>query len=162
MSGFETPHDLKINTLADAYGTFLLKYYIDNQYVGNERVDVNTFSSSNKRNYTSFKGALKSDDPDDPYIGEVGFNDALIKHESLFTKGAHDFRLEIYPYETYSKYEGDLMASGEMTLVVSKSLVDPNNTSTCLPKTEINDKALESKIKNAFYIINVYLIIASF
>ncbi len=131
--------------------TYLLKFYIDNKYVENlteERVPRNQFTLDEKHSRTTFRGALKSVN-NAIYIGLYAFNEILIKHESTLSSGKHQLKLEILP--TYDSPNdgfliGDIIASGEITLNVKGSVIDPNDTRMCMPIDKMKDELLTKQI----------------
>lgn len=145
------------------YSTFSFKIYLDNVLVDNLSVDaisINQFDYSEKDHFTTFKGALKSTEKDSYLSGIDIFNDVLLKHESKLTKGKHQVKFEIYPSYINTidniNIKGKAIASGEITLNVNGSIIDPNDTKMCMPGHGMLDEELISKIKRDFFKMNQF------
>lgn len=127
-------------------------FYIDNVLL--ENLDENfltrsQLTSDQKNTWTSFTAAFKTSD-NKVIIGVNAFNDVLRKCESKLTSGKHKFKIEIYPmYFSSGRVEnikGAVIASGEITLNVKGSVIDPNDTKMCMPASNMKDDALTKKI----------------
>lgn len=141
---------LKTTLHPDVNGRWKIKFYIDGVESGVELMQRDFFSKEQKQGYTTFKGALKSL-PDGDATGEIEFIRFMRKNESKFTIGDHVLKIEYIPYSTEPKeFDGNVVASGEITISVKKALSDPNDVKTCLPKALMNDKILETSILKAF------------
>jgi len=141
---------LKSTLHPDVNGRWKIRFSIDGVEAGVEIMQADFFSREQKQKYTTFRGALKSL-PDGDATGEEEFKDFLRKNEDKFTIGDHVLKIEYIPFTREPKEtEGPVVASGEITLSVKKSLVDPNDVTTCLPKALMTDKVLETSILNAF------------
>lgn len=141
---------LKHMSLPTVHGRYKINYYLDGNMIGSRNLQADEFTRDAKRNYTTFKGALKTTGSK-LATGEDEFQNILMKNESLFTVGAHKFRMEIMPYQDWpEEYTGEVVASGEITLNVKGKLFDPNDEKVCLPKSKMKDAALEAKVLKAF------------
>lgn len=136
--------------------TFLFKIYIDNVLVDNlseDAISKKKFDYQEKDNLTTFKGALKSAD-NSLLAGIEMFNDVLLKHESKLTKGKHKIKFELLPNYINTDYnkniKGDIIATGEITLNVNSSVIDPNDIRVCMPAHGMLDEELINKIKRDF------------
>lgn len=141
---------LKSQTLSETHGRYKVKFYLNDIEIGWDALKANQFTSDNKRDYTTFRGALKSPG-DKTAILEREFARFLLKEEAKFTPGEHKLRIDFHPYQSYpDKYEGPVVASGELMLTMGESLVDPNDEKVCLPKAQMKDAVLEASIVKAF------------
>lgn len=127
-------------------------FYIDNMLL--ENLDDNfltrsQLTSDQKNTWTTFTSAFKTAD-NKVIIGVNAFNDVLRKCESKLTTGKHQFKIEIYPmYFSSGRVEnikGPIIASGEITLNVKGSVINPNDTKMCMPASNMKDDILTKKI----------------
>lgn len=109
------------------------------------------FEKVEKETWTTFIGALKPESG--VYIGSKAFKEILMKYESKFTVGKHTLKVEVLPIYyglNRENIEGSVVASGEITLNVAGSIVDPNDTKACMPASNMKDIELEKKIAKEF------------
>ena len=141
---------LKHMSLPTVHGRYIVKYYLDGKEIDSRTFQENEFTRDAKRNYTTFRGALKTLG-NKLATGEDEFQTVLMRNESLFTVGQHKFKMEIMPFQDYpEEYIGEVVASGELTLNVKVKLFDPNDEKVCLPKAKMNNATLEAKELKAF------------
>ena len=141
---------LKHMSLPTVHGRYIVKYYLDGKEIDSRTFQENEFTRDAKRNYTTFRGALKTLG-NKLATGEDEFQTVLMRNESLFTVGQHKFKMEIMPFQDYpEEYIGEVVASGELTLNVKGKLFDPNDEKVCLPKAKMNNATLEAKVLKAF------------
>lgn len=137
--------------------TYAFKVYIDNVLLDNLSNDVlsrQEFDSGQKDKLTTFKGALKSSG-NSIYVGMNMFKDVLIKHEGKLSIGKHQLKIEIYPFYYNSGKEenikGNVVASGEITLNVKGSAIDPTDPEMCMPNEVMQDKELSKRIASDYF-----------
>ncbi|MGE0568179.1 MAG: hypothetical protein AB7O73_09535 [Bacteroidia bacterium] len=141
---------LKTMKFASTHGRYQIKFVLDGTIADSSAFSEDAFSYTEKKSMTTFKGALKSA-AGKIAVGESAFQRFALKHEDKFTVGDHVLKVEYRPYQNYpSLYVGPVIASGEITLTVKKTIVDPNDPKTCLPKVEMKNPELEKSILKAF------------
>lgn len=141
---------LKSQKFNEAHGKYKIRFYLDDGPVFERLIDGMFFEKEQKQKWTTWRGAFKSPDGSN-YIGISIWNDFVQENEPKLTMGDHKLKVEILPQQDYpDDYTGNVVASGEITMTVKKSIVDPNDPKACLPKAGMTDKALEAKIIKAF------------
>lgn len=141
---------LKGNKFVETHGRFLIKYYLDGVEASSRELPEDWFSYDEKTKFTTFRGAFKSGKSTQG-TGEYSFNEFLKENESKLTPGKHVVKVEYLPYQSYpEKYVGPVVASGEITLVVTGSVMDPSDEKLCMPKAKMTDKDLTANIIKAY------------
>ena len=141
---------LKGNKFSDTHGRFLIKYYLDGTEALSSELSEDWFTSDEKTKFTTFRGAFKSGKSTQA-TGEYSFNRFLKENESKLTPGKHVVKVEYLPYQSYpEKYVGPVVASGEITLVVKGSVIDPSDEKLCMPQAKMTDKNLTADIVKAY------------
>lgn len=129
---------------------YKINFYLDGTAAGSSFITEDLFKSTDKESWTTFKGALKTADGA-TFIGANLFTDFVKEQESRLTVGDHKFRMDLLPYlRNPEAKEGSVIATGEITLNISKNIIDPNDPAVCLPKAKLSDKPLEAKLIAAY------------
>lgn len=132
--------------------TLGFNFYLDDVLLDNlydSKLDERAFETTEKQQWTTFKGALKSVN-NTSFIGMSQFANVLRIHEDKFKSGKHKFKIEIFPIiPGHEKIKGDIIASGEITLNVKGNLINPNDPIQCLPTAVMKDDALVKSIAKA-------------
>lgn len=87
----------------------------------------------------------------------AAYIDALTAVDGKLTDGKHTLKMELLPiYNSIKPLTETPMASGELTLNVTRGFVNPSNAATCLPKPVKKDATLEAKYKECVkkYLVN--------
>lgn len=143
-------NQLKSQKFNEVHGKYKIRFYLDGGAAFERLIDNAYFTNEERQKWTTWRGALKSPDGDN-YIGISIWNDFVAENEAKLTMGDHNLKIEILPYQSYpDDFTGPAAATGEITMTVKKSVVDPNDVKACLPKAGMVDKALEAKIMTAF------------
>ena len=133
----------------NTHAQYRVKFYLDGALAYNGAIQADQLSDEMK-SWTTFKGALQPAE-DKSYLGMDLFKQFMTDNQDKLTTGDHKFKMEIAPMLEYPEQkEGNVLASGEMTLAVKANSIDPNNTSMCLPKAGMTDPKLEADILKAF------------
>lgn len=141
---------LKGNKFIDTHGRFLIKYYLDGAEALSSELSEDWFTSDEKEKFTTFRGAFKSGKSTQA-TGEYSFNRFLKENESKLTPGKHVVKIEYLPFQSYpDKFTGPAVASGEITLIVNGSAIDPNDEKICMPKAKMTDKDLTAAMIKAY------------
>lgn len=141
---------LKSQPSNDVHGRYKMRIYLDGGAAFERLIDGAYFKKEQTEKWTTWRGALKSPDGDS-YIGISIWNDFVAENESKLTMGDHKLKIEMVPYQGYpNDFTAEPAATGEITMSIGKSVVDPNDPNACLPKAGMTDKALEAKIITAF------------
>jgi hypothetical protein len=133
--------------IIDVHALYQLKFYLDGALA---HTGVLRDFSEELKQYATFKGALQPGDGSD-YMGMIDFRLFLSKNEAKLTPGTHKLKMELLPALEYpEEKQGPVVATGEITLNVGASTVNPSDTKTCLPAAGMKDVALEAKMLQAF------------
>jgi hypothetical protein len=124
------------------------KFYINDVLIDNtnSKFKFGDINREIRQQWTTLRGAFKSVD-NSTYTGMSQFEDVIRLNGDKFRIGKNKLKVEIYPLSNY-KY-GDVIASGEITLNVKNSLINPNDPEVCLPIAGMKDDVLLKKIASA-------------
>lgn len=133
------------------HSRYRIKFLLDGVDVYSAMHSEGYFDREGKETWTTFRGGLTTREDLRELIGQSNFYEFISEQESKLTPGDHKLTMQIIPCTEYPrKAEGPVVASGEITLTVKNSAIDPNDPQVCLPKANMNDEALEAKILKAF------------
>lgn len=128
------------------HGQYQLRFLLDGVETYVSRLQTESFDREAKEKWTTWRGAFKSPDGE-VYLAMYRFNDFIKASEEKLTIGDHKVTLEIMPLQEYPEtYLGPVVASGEITMSVKKSVIDASDPAVCMPKAKMTDKVLEAKI----------------
>lgn len=141
---------LKSRPFPDTHGRYKIRFLLDGVEALTSGLSTSAFEKEGKQKWTTWRGALKSPDGE-MYLVLPLFNEFLTVNESKLTIGDHQFKIEVMPLQDYpEEYVGPVVASGEITMSVKKSVIDKTDSKICMPKALMVDKVLEAKIIAAF------------
>jgi len=134
----------------DEWSAYFFKFYIDGTPILLTRLGgISTFNIEQKQKWTTWRAAVNTQNENE--LGVQLFKDFFAAAESKLTPGEHKVKLEAYPWcSAIDERIGPMIAAGEFTLVVTGKEFDINNEGMCLPKSKMNDKAVEAGMLKAF------------
>lgn len=101
-----------------------------------------------REQWTTLRGAFKSVD-NSIYMGMYQFNKLIRLNGDKFKIGKNKLKVEIYPISWSNYPKGEVIASGEITLNVKSSVINPNDPELCMPLAMMKDDVLlKNIIKN--------------
>lgn len=136
--------------ILDVHSKYKFVFYLNDEKIYESGISESSFSGDAKRNWTTWRGAFSTKE-NRTFIGTYQFKKFVLACGDKLTSGTHKLKVEIAPYLNYpDTYTGEIIASGELNMIVGDNFIDSNDPNVCLPKAEMKDKALESKIIEAF------------
>lgn len=143
----------------DKHVGLVYKIYLDNELAEQGRVefsaDGNKFLTGEQlKIQTSISGVLNFNKD---ALMSSSYIDALIAADTKLTEGNHALKIELYPiYTSITPLTENPIASGELTLIVTKGFVNPNNANICMPNAKKSDTNAELKYKDCVkkYLLN--------
>lgn len=150
------------------HGTNLeFKFYVNDVLIDNvkSKFEFGDIDSDVREKWTTIKGAFKPA-TDSKYIGKNQFENMLRLNGEKFNVGKNMVKVEIIPLSNYTY--GDVIATGEFTLNVKNSLINPNDPEVCMPLAKMKDDVLlkniiknHSEVKTGFKVDPKYIRIIS-
>lgn len=136
-------------SVLQTHARYRLNLYLDGQLAYTHHYSAEDFEDEQKEKMTTFKDAFFA--PGQNFPSQAAFRAFLAKNESQLSDGTHRVRVDLLPYFDYpAEAIGQVVASGEFDLRVANSSIRANDADMCLPKTAMNDPALESAVLSAF------------
>lgn len=158
LTNYLSPLVKESNDVISKNSTFRLDFYIDNVLVEDltsSNIPLNTFTPEEKATWTTFKGAFKSEYEKEDMVGKNVFKELIRKQESKLTPGKHQLKMEVSPIyidpvDPTKNSKGSVIATGNITIIAKEVIIDPYDPIVCIPKSNMNDAALETKIANYY------------
>ncbi|WP_294823153.1 hypothetical protein, partial [uncultured Flavobacterium sp.] len=133
---------------------FAASFYLDGMLAHESTFGEGSALTAEQKYKSTYRGALiiKGKYPlSDGYLFQEEYKAFTSKVAEKLTPGEHKIKIDLYPEFSLkgATKRGAIMASGEFTLVVKKSV--PDDPEMCIPLSSVGvDKALEKKIYDYF------------
>lgn len=136
--------------IQDVHSRYIIRFTLDNEKIYEGKTPQEYFRGDEKRQWTTFRGSFYRNKKSD-LIGMDDFRHLIMKSGDKLSNGKHSLKIEFLPYIDYREEKtGDVVASGEIEIIVDEHSIDPKNENMCVPKAVMINKELEAKVKEAY------------
>lgn len=130
-------------------GTYSIKFYVDGVEAYKQRFTKELFDPEEKNMFTTWKGTFTDAQKSDLETTRAWTAFKKASSDKL-TIGEHMIKIEVMPdIQCLSCKEKNKdfspVATGEIKVVIAKSIVDPNDPLMCMPYTDVSNVPLETE-----------------
>ncbi len=129
---------------------FKAHFFLDGKEISTSTIN-GELQESHKKEWTTFKGAFNNGGSGGNPILRDGYSLFLTECDNLLTNGKHTIRIEIRPcIEQPVAFEGKTVATGEFTLTVLPTSINPYDEDMCLAKAQMSNPTLEARVMKKY------------